>query len=84
MHPACREDIEVQCLAVKEVNKPVVGLPTKVQYPHENGDPHVVAAATQADQDQSHPHKGVGATTGWSQSSLRLRPLGPKLHEWVS
>ena len=57
-HPAGGQDIEVQGLAVEEMEKPVAGNTAQVQYPHKAGDPGVVRATTQTHQDKGHPHKG--------------------------
>jgi hypothetical protein len=46
-----------QSLAVKEMQKSVIGIPIQVQYPHKAGDTKVVRATTQPNQDQSHPQK---------------------------
>jgi hypothetical protein len=76
-HPARRQDIEIQGLAVKEVKKPVVGIPSQIQYPHKTGHAQVVRATTQADQNQSHPDKGEEALAGRAQTAHRLQPLSP-------
>ena len=55
--PARGQNIEVERLAVKEMQQPVIGITAQVQDPYKAGDTQVVRAATQPHQDQSHPQK---------------------------
>jgi hypothetical protein len=57
-HPARSQDIEIERLAVKEMQQPVIGIPTQIQDPHKAGDTQVVSATAKPHQDQSHPQKG--------------------------
>jgi hypothetical protein len=78
--PAGCEPIQIDTLAVKQVQETVIGRRTKAKDADEAGDAGKIHAAAETHQDHGHPQEGACAAACGPESAYRLHPCNPERH----
>ena len=79
-HPAGGELVQIQPLAVKQMQEAVVSLGTQAENPDITGNPGQIQPATEANQGQDHPQESARSLASRTQGSNSVHPGNPKSH----